>query len=290
MHLDNDDGPAELSNIGGDDGHAERSNIHSDGGHAERSNIGDDDGYAERSNIGDDDGYAERSNMHLDSDDHQGSQSTPYLAASVVSQLFVAAHGQTKTLGFSAQWQSQHNPRRPFCFGGAINCSDLDVAASCRAERCADYFARTLSLRGLNNIDYLWNGQHLYFLELNPRPSSSMQLYEDVLQHDLFAVHWQACRSSIPCVHQLQTKQPTEVRAYAPIYMQTDCSLPAGFDAWPEGTTDRPDTHSARLALTAGQPLCTVTASGDSSNETLTLLQQRTRQVLAAVGQPQQCL
>ena len=206
---------------------------------------------------------------------------TPYLAATAVSQLFIAAHGQVKTVGFSTQWQSQHDPSHPFCFGGAINCSDVDAEARCFAEQRARHFAQTLSLRGLNNIDYLWDGHHLYFLELNPRLSSSMQLYEDVTEEGLFAAHWRACQSS--SLDKLELADPSAIRAYAPVYAQADCTLAKGFNQWPEGAADRPDTSSTALELKAGQPLCTLTASGSSAAETLGLLQQRIRQLLKAI-------
>ena len=212
-------------------------------------------------------------------EEHDG-QLLPYTPACSVSQLFVASGGRSCTVGFSTQWQSCHNPQRPFCFGGAVNCSDLDASACDLAQRCADCLARALSLRGLNNIDYLWDGRDLYFLELNPRPSSTMQLYEDVFEQGLFAVHWQACcAESASFVDGLRPAKPRLVRAYMPVYMRSSCRIPAGFDRWPDDTADRPDTRCGALRVEAGWPLCTVTADGASSAEVLTLLQQRMRQV-----------
>lgn len=218
----------------------------------------------------------------------KSSEWTPYMAGTVVSQLFIAAQGQAKTIGFSTQWQSHHNPDRPFCFGGAVNGSDLHQDARHAAQQCADRLSQALSLRGLNNLDYLWDGDHLYLLELNPRLGSSIQLHEGVLADGLFAAHWQACQSLRAFMDEWHAVEPHVIRAYAPIYAQTPWLIPAGFDEWPEGTADKPDLDSAALRLSAGQPLCTVTAQGDSMAEALRLLQWRMRQLIKAVDRQKQ--
>ena len=51
------------------------------------------------------------------------------------------------------------------------------------------------ALKGLNSLDFIHADDCSYVLEINPRPSASMQLYDE----DLLNRHIQACEGTVGC-------------------------------------------------------------------------------------------
>ena len=195
-----------------------------------------------------------------------------YLPGVGVSHLFAASGEEggaaTTTIGFSTQWHSRHDRQRPFTYGGAINRAPLDAPARAQAEAWAKRLAKALGLRGLNNADYLYCAGRLYFLELNPRPSATMALYDADYPQGLLAAHVQACRGRLPGPH-----PAAAIRAQAVVYAQRTLALADDFE-WPEAACDVP---AGGGVFDAGTPLCSLTAEGGAPGAVLSELQQTLR-------------
>ena len=192
-----------------------------------------------------------------------------YRPGTAVSHLFIAGAGDITSIGWNTQWQSRHDERQPFCYGGAVNRSPLTDALRVRTEDYAARLAREFALAGINSADYVVCGGDLYLLELNPRISATMQLHEDEAGA-LFTAHIDSHRSfQLPSSSSLPV--PQMPRAHAVMYAPWRLTLPRGFD-WPAGTRDLPDAaHSREWA--PGEPVCTLGACAKTTEEVLMRLQ-----------------
>ncbi|MBC6414615.1 MAG: ATP-grasp domain-containing protein [Chromatiales bacterium] len=208
--------------------------------------------------------------LHIYSDDQSAPKSDDYYRQSYlpfasISHLFIADGRRIETVGFSTQWHAKHDAAHPFCFGGAISSHDLDE--SCITQ--AGGYAETLGLRGLNNIDYLYDGEKLYFLELNPRPSATMILYDSDYPTGLLHAHISACRGE--GLAQPERIAP-EIRGFAILYADQRMHLPADFD-WPDEATDVPVAQPQGYRIEKNTPICTLHAQAADAADVLTILQ-----------------
>ena len=212
--------------------------------------------------------------VHIYSDDQQTAigdnyYRQTYLPFISISHLFIATGKRIETVGFSSQWHSKHDVAHPFCFGGAINTHYLDK--SCIAQ--AEHFATTLALKGLNNIDYLYDGAKLYFLELNPRPSATMALYDRNYATGLLDAHIKAC-----CGEGLAKplQGSPAIRAFAIFYADKPIHLPADFD-WPDEASDVPTALPQGYYFEQNTPICTLHVQTTKLRDTLSTLQAHIR-------------
>ncbi len=194
-----------------------------------------------------------------------------YLPGVALSHVFVAAEGRISSIGFGTQWHSRHDTERPFAYGGAINRCLLSADEQQKLIARSRCLSADLGLRGLNNIDYLWCAGEVCFLELNPRPSASMAVYDPDYRDGLFAAHLNACRGRL-----LPANPVSRVRAHAVIHAQCDFVLPDNF-AWREAACDRPRPRS----FGKGEPVCSLVVQCATVESTLSLLQQETRELIA---------
>ncbi len=188
-----------------------------------------------------------------------------------VSSLFLADGRGAIILGFSEQW-SAPTPRQPFRYGGAVRPAaiaptlcDALAAAVCR-------LARAVPLRGLNSADFLVDSEKFWILEINTRPSATLEIFEPP-EESLFALHVAACEGEL-------VSAPPELAgaaAAAIAYARDDIAAFPALD-WPDWAHDRPWRGSA---IKAGEPLCTVHASAPTPASARALVAERLEAVLA---------
>ena len=125
-------------------------------------------------------------------------------------------------------------------------------------------------LVGLNSADFLVEEDDFRLLEINPRPSATLDIYEPP-GGSLFALHMAACRG------ELDSDEPSQpdAAATAIVYAERDVSI-APLD-WPDWTADRPHTDTA---IGAGEPLCTVQACAATATDARQLVETRRATVL----------
>jgi uncharacterized protein len=189
-----------------------------------------------------------------------------------ISALFVANGKEAEIIGFSTQWTAP-TPTSPFRYGGAAGPIDLGAAQAEEIARSVASVASELGLVGLNSIDFLVSGEAVWLIEINPRPGATLDVFEPN-EGALFAHHVAACEGCLTPVPMGLSLKAAEI-VYAPIDM-----APRVERNWPDWAVDRPPLGT-RIA--AGDPLCTVLASGATVDLARSCVGERARRMLAVV-------
>lgn len=176
------------------------------------------------------------------------------------SVLFLADGKQCQIVGFNRQWSIALNAKDEFIFSGVLNDTDLTTEHKTQLALWSAQLVAELSLKGLNSLDFIYDGQNCYVLEINPRPPASMQLYEA----DLFYRHLKACKGVLLAADLTQLG----VTGLQIIYAKCNLQIPHGFP-WPEGTYDIPEAGSI---IGAEQPICSMIAHQQDSASVMMLL------------------
>lgn len=188
------------------------------------------------------------------------------LSGPAYSALFLANGREARIIGFNTLW-NQGDLERPFLFVGAIHASGLkghQRQAITRSIRC---LVQATGLRGMNSLDFMLSPQgEVLVMEVNPRPSASMALYDDDAPEGLVAAHIRACRG-----HLSPIGSPSKIRAFRVITARQNIVAKAS-DKWPSWCQDRPVDDTV---IDPDQPLCTIRAEGSDEAEVLALLDER---------------
>jgi len=195
-----------------------------------------------------------------------------------MSVLFVADCERAVALGFNELLVRAHGAW-PFVYRGVVGpVGDVAPAVAHDLYGVLDDLVRTFELRGLGSLDFLLDDNTFSVLEINPRPSASMALYETAATRGLLEWHVDACKGRLPA-STIGAMQPRgELVVYA------DRELVVTFEEVQRlmrlGCRDLPQPQSH---VAAGAPLCSVSALGDSARAVRELLAQRERAVLSVV-------
>jgi uncharacterized protein len=182
-----------------------------------------------------------------------------------VSALVLADGRRVCVLGFSSQWASSLTAQ-PFRYGGAVRPASLAPVVHAALAAAAVRLAAAVPLVGLNSVDFLVDGRDFWFLEINPRPGATLDIFEPP-QGSLFALHMAACEGELPRT----TPMLGDAAAAATIYAEHDMLSVPHLD-WPDWTADRPH---AGIAVRVGDPLCTVHATATTATEARRLVDER---------------
>lgn len=188
------------------------------------------------------------------------------LSGPSMSLLFLADGERMHPIGFNTLW-SLERPGLPFLFRGAVNRTAL-LESQCRDVReYARRMVQALTLKGLHSLDFMLDGGNCRMLELNPRPSATMALYDRDIPDGLLAWHIRSFQGRIGGF-----EPPSfPVRAFRFALAHRPLTIPFGLD-WPEWCCDRPQ---AGLSLDPDHPLCTITAEGTDPARVESLLDRR---------------
>jgi methenyltetrahydromethanopterin cyclohydrolase len=184
---------------------------------------------------------------------HRGDPAGPpvywqkYQAGAQHSVLFLADGQAAQVIGFNTQWTIRLSADQEFIFSGIINrCALLNE----QKERVAGWLKKLVSayaLKGLNSLDFIQAGDKSFVLEINPRPSAGMQLYDA----GLLIRHIKASQGELTggCRYSGYT-------GYQIVYAKRDIVIPDGFE-WPDGCMDLPGSG---VMCRTGQPICSIMA------------------------------
>ncbi len=168
-----------------------------------------------------------------------------YQAGTQHSVLFLANGQDAQVIGFNTQWTVRLSERQEFIFSGIINSCDLLKE---QEEQITDWLKKLVpifSLKGLNSLDFIQAGDKSLVLEINPRPSASMQLYDA----DLLSRHMKASQGEL-----IDYRLHSGYTGYQIIYAKQDVLIPEAF-AWPEWCMDLPGFG---VMCRTGQPICSI--------------------------------
>jgi predicted ATP-grasp superfamily ATP-dependent carboligase len=170
-----------------------------------------------------------------------------------VSALAVATRNGVHIVGMSRQWTAGSGPR-PYRYGGAVGPVKLDRSIDVKLRSAVEGVCAALHLRGLVAFDFLIAGEIPYLLDVNPRPSATLDVFDDD-QGSLFSAHVAACADQTP-----QLPAPQGARAAAILYADPG-ALTVDSVAWPEWSADRP---APGTRIPRYRPIATVFAAGET--------------------------
>lgn len=192
-----------------------------------------------------------------------------------LSALFLADGRRALVLGFNEQWTTAARPATPFLFGGAVNQVALPPAVAAEIEERLKALVGATGLVGLNGLDFLLRESDWLALEINPRPTATVELYDPDCATGLFEAHLHACAGHLPerPAAPLAARALANVIAAAPGVIREDFHFPS----WCR------DLPMPGTAFAAGDPVCTVHAEAGDANGARLLVQQRQRQLESAL-------
>jgi predicted ATP-grasp superfamily ATP-dependent carboligase len=116
-------------------------------------------------------------------------------------------------------------------------------------EICA-HLARAFGLRGLFGVDLVWDGERAWAVEVNPRPTGSLECVEAAHEVGVFAAHLEGCAGRLA-----PAPAPSRAAGKAILFATQDVRL-GDTRYWPErGIRDVPHP---RERIAAGSPICTL--------------------------------
>ncbi|HEU5260365.1 MAG TPA: ATP-grasp domain-containing protein [Gemmatimonadales bacterium] len=184
-----------------------------------------------------------------------------------LSALFLADGRRASVIGFNEQWAVPARRGRPFLYGGAVSGMALPAALESDLRAKLDQLVAATGLIGLNGLDFLLQGDHWLVLEVNPRPTATLELYDPDYPRGLFAWHLRACEGELPD----RAAPPRRVRAHAVVYALAHARVRAAF-AFPRWCRDLP---SPGTRLAPGDPICTVHAAAPDRERAVALVRRR---------------
>ena len=159
----------------------------------------------------------------------------------------------------------------PYVYAGAVGPLSDDRLEQA-VDRALSVLVPEFGLRGLASLDFLADESGAHWLEVNPRPSATLQLHADAWAAGLVRVHVDAMRGRLPAT---APHRSPGVRGHLTVF--ADRVGLVGRDAvhdpveWPHAhDLPAPGTRFAR-----GEPICTVSAQAGGVDDTLRLLDAR---------------
>jgi predicted ATP-grasp superfamily ATP-dependent carboligase len=182
------------------------------------------------------------------------------------SVLFLADGRQPRILGWNRQWTSQAIPGVPYLFGGAVGGIRLAAGLMREISLAVERVVAASGLIGINGLDFLVQGRRWTALEINPRPTATLELYDRDYARGLMAWHLAACDGQLPD----RIARPRAARALSVMHAATDWT--AGDFVFPAWCRDLPNS---KASFKAGDPVCTVHASASDPEVALQLIERR---------------
>ncbi len=205
-----------------------------------------------------------------------------YLPGAVLSVLFIANGIDHQVIGYNKLKQAAGGNARPFLYAGAVGMVRLTSAVTVPLRSFVGKLVAELELRGINSLDFvLWNDR-IFVLELNPRPSATLELYEHLVSGGWIRQHVRACLGELP--EPSMVARSHLLHGQLIVYLHAAVSIPRSID-WPAWARDRPPPGSL---LAKGDALCSLYAGGRTVEAVELQLQQRRRAILESIGCPEE--
>ena len=200
------------------------------------------------------------------------------IAGAAGSVLFVGDRHRSRILGWNTLWRREPD----YVYSGALNRLCMAPTARRAVEHAVAGLTRELGLVGLNSLDFIITEGGPRILELNPRPSATMELYDARYRHGLVALHVAACRGTLD-MDNVAAADTAPVRAHMIVYARTAVTNPGGVDAWPRWCSDLPQRGQT---IPAGAPVCTVHAAGTGAEKAAALARARHDALVRRLNRP----
>jgi uncharacterized protein len=143
-----------------------------------------------------------------------------------------------------------------------------------QARAICSCLAGAFALRGLFGVDFIWDGERAWTVEVNPRPTASLEAIEAAYGVDVFGAHLRACAGELP----RSESEPACAAGKAVLFATEDVVIGDSICWLERGVRDVPHPGD-RIA--AGHPICTVVAAAATPQAALNELEERAGQLRA---------
>lgn len=193
-----------------------------------------------------------------------------------ISAVYLAKPGQVEWIGSTRQWSGLTSQAPAHAWHGNLVGEVLADEVRDTLHRIGQVLAARLGLRGLFGCDFRLAGTTPWLLEVNPRYTGSVELFEWALRRPLLREHAIACGfPEAPLPEARLTGDPPNPidRCFAKriVYAtQTGVAeFPDDLPRWTGGFTPAPiaDVPIFGQRLRPGDPICSILVSGSSPTE-----------------------
>ncbi|MPT24625.1 MAG: ATP-grasp domain-containing protein, partial [Starkeya sp.] len=184
-----------------------------------------------------------------------------------------------RLLAFSEQWCAPAEGA-PFRYGGCAGPLALEPALVEAIDSALSRLTASVGLTGLASADLILGAGTWHLIEVNPRPGATLDIFDAPPLPPLLRLHLDACAGELPDLPLLVPGAGVEVRAAGVFYAPTPIEVR---DALPHWAADRP-APGTRIA--AGEPVCTVQATGRDLADARAVLARRMDHLSRVLNKP----
>jgi predicted ATP-grasp superfamily ATP-dependent carboligase len=143
-----------------------------------------------------------------------------------------------------------------------------------QARAICSCLAGAFALRGLFGVDVVWDGERAWTIEVNPRPTASLEAVEAAYGLAVFDAHLRACAGELPRIASDRAGAACKAVLFA-----TEDVVIGDSVRWLEcGVRDVPHPGE-RIA--AGHPICTLVAVAETPQDALNELEEQAARLRA---------
>jgi predicted ATP-grasp superfamily ATP-dependent carboligase len=137
--------------------------------------------------------------------------------------------------------------------------------------------ASAFALRGLFGVDFMWDGERAWTVEVNPRPTASLEAIEAAYGVGVFDAHLRACAGELPRIG-VGGPEFSGAAGKAVLFATEDVVIGDSVRWLERGVRDVPHPGE-RIA--AGRPICTVVTTSTTPQDALAGLEERAARLRA---------
>lgn len=186
-----------------------------------------------------------------------------------MSILFLADGQQFYVCGYQTQWTTSQADLG-YVFSGVMTQPEVSYKIQQQVEKWVGQLVDIYHLVGLNTLDFIANHETCFFLEMNARPSASIQLYNE----SLLKMHIQMCKGQL--FDWQNDDDGCPYRGYKILYAASDCEMTHEIQ-WPEWCVDIPPRSTL---ISQFEPICSIIAREKSEYALNKTLQKRQQTIL----------
>ena len=143
-------------------------------------------------------------------------------------------------------------------------------ALAAAAQAVCAHLAAEFELRGLFGVDLMWGREQAWVLEVNPRPTGSLECIEAAHEVGVFAAHVASCAGRLPSI--APDPRPPRAAGKAILFATEDVRVGDTRTWSARGIRDVPHLGEQ---IQAGHPICTLISVQDSPHAVLADLEAR---------------
>jgi predicted ATP-grasp superfamily ATP-dependent carboligase len=136
-----------------------------------------------------------------------------------------------------------------------------------QARAICSRLAGAFVLRGLFGVDFVWDGERAWTVEVNPRPTASLETIEAAYGVNVFDAHLRACAGELP-----RAAECRDAAGKAVLFATEDVVIGDSLRWLERGVRDVPHPGE-RIA--AGRPICTVVSTAATPHDALAGLEEQ---------------